>query len=87
MDDLTKSQFLEVSAMIEKNMAIMSNKLNEMKIEINYYNKRIKRIETALMTYRIWVTVIGFAFTFSASYIFDILRVIKNVTRSFAKIH
>jgi phage-related minor tail protein len=87
MDDLTKTQFLEVSSMIEKNMKLIENKLDSMSKNIDDYARRVRRIERVLMTYRIWATVIAFMITFSVSYIFDLVKVLKNVTRSFAKVH
>ncbi|CAB4177974.1 hypothetical protein UFOVP1009_20 [uncultured Caudovirales phage] len=87
MDDLTKTQFLEVSSMIEKNMKLIEIKLDVMSENINDYARRVRRIERVLMTYRIWATVMAFMITFSVSYIFDLVKVLKNVTRSFAKVH
>ena len=87
MDDLTKTQFLEVSSMIEKNMKLIEIKLDSMSTNIDDYARRVRRIERVLMTYRIWATVIAFMITFSVSYIFDLVKVLKNVTRSFAKVH
>jgi len=87
MDDLTKTQFIEVSSMIEKNMKLIEIKLDSMSTNIDDYARRVRRIERVLMTYRIWATVIAFMITFSVSYIFDLVKVLKNVTRSFAKVH
>jgi hypothetical protein len=86
-DELTKAQYLEVQVLLTAGFHDMGSKIEKLGAHIDSLSKRLDKVERTLILYRVWATSIAFMITFGLNYAFDILKVVKNVTRNFAKVH